>query len=109
MLDAVTDPEVDRVRRLAQAVRIGAQGAISGMANIHPDRLLRMIGTGEPDAAMDEAVDELLKYPVTPAVKALVAARTGDPAWAIPRAPLLPLSAGEAGALGARLRAIFTS
>ena len=96
-------------RRLAQAVRIGAQGAISGMANIHPDRLLRMIGTGEADPAMDKAVDELLKYPVTPAVKALVAARTDDPAWANTRAPLLPLSADEAGTLGARIRAIFAA
>ena len=94
-------------RRLAQAVRIGAQGAISGMANIHPDRLLRMIGTGETDAAMNKAVDELLNYPVTPAVKALVAARTGDPAWANTRAPLLPLSSDEAGTLGARIQAIF--
>ncbi|MFC0408350.1 dihydrodipicolinate synthase family protein [Roseomonas elaeocarpi] len=95
-------------RQLAQAVGIGAQGAISGMANIYPDRLLRMIEQARPDPALSRAVDELLRYPVTPGVKALVAERTGDPEWARTRAPLLPLSAEQAAALTGAFRELLS-
>ena len=65
-------------RDLAAGVRLGGQGAISGMANLYADRLLPMINEGREDPAMIEAVNELLKFPVTPAVKALVAHHAGD-------------------------------
>lgn len=87
-------------RVLARAVRDGGQGAISGMANIAPDRMRTIIYKGQDDAALVELVDEVLRYPVTPAVKALVAHTTGDAAWLTVRAPLLPISAADAAQLG---------
>lgn len=79
-------------RDLAAGVRIGGQGAISGIANLYPYRLLPMINEGREDPAMIEAVNELLKFPVTPAVKALVAHHSGDEGWRRARAPLQALS-----------------
>jgi 4-hydroxy-tetrahydrodipicolinate synthase len=79
-------------RDLAAGVRLGGQGAISGMANLYADRLLPMINEGRDDPAMIEAVNELLKFPVTPAVKAMVAHHRGDDGWRRARAPLQALS-----------------
>jgi 4-hydroxy-tetrahydrodipicolinate synthase len=79
-------------RDLAAGVRLGGQGAISGMANLYADRLLPMINEGRDDPAMIEAVNELLKFPVTPAVKAMVAHHSGDDSWRRARAPLQALS-----------------
>lgn len=79
-------------RDLAAGVRLGGQGAISGIANLYPYRLLPMINEGREDPAMIEAVNELLKFPVTPAVKALVAHHSGDEGWRRARAPLQALS-----------------
>ncbi|WP_457302122.1 dihydrodipicolinate synthase family protein [Phyllobacterium sp. P5_D12] len=79
-------------RSLSAGVRLGGQGAISGMANLYADRLLPMVNEGRDDPAMIEAVNELLKFPVTPAVKALVAYQAGDDGWRRARAPLLALS-----------------
>ncbi|MBZ9657172.1 dihydrodipicolinate synthase family protein [Phyllobacterium lublinensis] len=78
-------------RDLAAGVRRGGQGAISGMANLYANRLLPMINEGRDDPAMVEAVRELLKFPVVPAVKALVAHHTGDEGWRRTRAPLQAL------------------
>ena len=44
----------------------------------------------------------MLAHPVTPAVKALVAHRTGEPAFARTRAPLLPTPADGAAQLAAQ-------
>jgi 4-hydroxy-tetrahydrodipicolinate synthase len=96
-------------RRLAQAVRIGAQGAISGMANICPDRLLPLIRDGQESEAIARVVDDILKYPVTPAVKALVAHRTGDESWLRVRAPLVALSAADARRVATAYDAAFSS
>ena len=82
-------------RSLAAGVRLGAQGAISGMANIYPARLLPMIEEGRDDRALSGFVDELVKYPVVPAVKAMVARRTGDATWRAARAPLSTISAAD--------------
>lgn len=90
-------------RSLAAGVRLGAEGAISGMANICPERLVPMIRDGRDDHGLTDLVAEVLKNPVTPAVKALLAHRLGDPAWARVRAPLLPTPAAQAAQLGAAL------
>lgn len=78
-------------RNLAAGVRLGGQGAISGMANLYPDRLLKMVD-GRDDALIVEAVNFLLKYPVTPTVKAMLSHLTGDDTWRRARAPLEALS-----------------
>lgn len=83
-------------RNLAAGIRLGGQGAISGMANLVPDRLTHMISTGHDDPALTETVNLVLNYPVTPAVKAMLAHRTGDASWRRARAPLVTLN--DAGA-----------
>lgn len=87
-------------RDLAAGVRLGGQGAISGMANLFPDRLLRMINNGQDDAELVGAVQQLLNYPVTPAVKAMVARHTGDKEWRRVRAPLISLNDADFDAIG---------
>ncbi|MFS2325946.1 dihydrodipicolinate synthase family protein [Brucella sp. H1_1004] len=87
-------------RDLAAGVRLGGQGAISGMANLFPDRLLRMINEGLDDDELVGAVRQLLNYPVTPAVKAMVARHTGDKEWRRVRAPLVSLNDADFEAIG---------
>lgn len=75
-------------RQLAKAAAHGAAGAISGMANLFPDRLLQLVKTGQKDAQIDELVNELIKHPVNAGVKALISAVHDDPAWLRMRTPL---------------------
>ncbi len=75
-------------RLLAAGVRLGAQGAISGVANIYSERLSAMIATGRDDTGINALVDTILRFPVTPAVKTLVACRSGEAEWNRARAPL---------------------
>jgi len=86
-------------RHLASGVRLGAQGAILGLANLCPEILLKLIETGEEDSRIVALVIEILKFPFTPAVKALLAHRQKDPAWLYVRPPLEALSEAEAARL----------
>jgi 4-hydroxy-tetrahydrodipicolinate synthase len=86
-------------RHLAAGIRLGAQGAISGLANVCPEILLKLIETGEDDPRIIELVNEILKFPVTPAVKALIAHRRNDSVWLSVRPPLVALSEDQAGHL----------
>ena len=63
-------------RHLASGIRLGAQGAISGLANLCPQILVKVIETGEEDSRVGELANELLKFPFTPGVKALLAHRS---------------------------------
>jgi 4-hydroxy-tetrahydrodipicolinate synthase len=90
-------------RSLAAGVRQGAQGAISGLANILPTRLSSLIREGRDDPALGALVEAVLKHPVTPAVKALVAHRTGDAGWIRVRAPLVATPPEARATLGAQL------
>lgn len=96
-------------RSLAQGVRLGALGAISGIANLCPGRLRPLIDAGRDDPGLVTLVERVLAFPVTPAVKALVAHRTGDPAWLTVRAPLRALGAADARALGATYDAVIAN
>lgn len=89
-------------RHLARAVRLGAAGAISGCANFMPELLLPLVHEGRDDPRIHAIVDELLCYPVTPAVKALVAHRTGDDTWRRVAPPLAPLTDEESRLLAQR-------
>jgi 4-hydroxy-tetrahydrodipicolinate synthase len=82
-------------RRLAQAVRLGASGAISGLANVVPKRLRPLADAGVDDPGVAELVDLVLRFPVTPAVKELVALTTGEGAWRRVAPPLAPLSPAQ--------------
>lgn len=84
---------------LAGMVRKGAVGTISGLNNVVPERISAVVRTGREDPALSESVDLVVSYPVTPAVKALVAHAKGDAAWAAPRLPLEALPAADAATL----------
>jgi 4-hydroxy-tetrahydrodipicolinate synthase len=94
-------------RHLAHGVRLGAQGAISGLANVIAPRLLRLVQTGSEDPAVVQLVNDLIKYPVIPAVKALVATKTGDDNWRRMRSPLVDLPAADAKTLGGIYLSVF--
>jgi len=90
-------------RQLARAVRLGGSGAISGLANVVPELLLPLASDGRDDPRINALVDELLRHPVIPAIKELVAHRTGDAAWRSVAPPLEPLADKQAQ----RLRKAF--
>ena len=94
-------------RHLAAGVRLGAKGAISGLANLCPDVLLPLTERGKDDSRVTELVTTILKYPVTPAVKALLAHRSGNNRWLKARPPLVSLTAKEVKELGAAYDALF--
>lgn len=75
---------------LARAVRGGAAGAISGIANIAP-RLVARLAAGEDDPRINPILEHILSLPVVPAIKALQAALTDDPSWRAVRPPLIEL------------------
>ena len=95
-------------RHLAAGVRLGAKGAISGLANVCPAQLLALVEEGRNDSRIGELVNEVLKYPVTPAVKALVARRRNDEGWHNVRPPLTRISEPDARELDSAYRRIFS-
>lgn len=76
---------------LAQAVRNGASGAISGIANVAP-RLVQRLVSGTSDPVIDDALEVVLSMPVVPALRAILATQRNDQNWRHPRAPLLEIS-----------------
>jgi 4-hydroxy-tetrahydrodipicolinate synthase len=86
-------------RHLAAAVKLGSEGAICGVANLMPKRLLPLAMKGEGDASISTLVDALLKHPVTPAVKSLIADRAGDKGWLHARPPLKALTPTQSAQL----------
>jgi 4-hydroxy-tetrahydrodipicolinate synthase len=95
-------------RHLAAGIRLGAQGAISGLANVCPEIILEMIETGKDDQRIINLVDVILKFPVTPAVKALLAHRQNELAWLMVRPPLVALSEDQATGLARAYQSIFS-
>ena len=83
-------------RWLADGMRLGAQGSISGVANFCPEEMSELIATARANARIGDLVDEILARPVVPSVKALIARRLGDPSWSNVRAPLVPLDGESA-------------
>ena len=88
-------------RLLERAVGLGADGSISGIANFRPDLLNAIMNSAPADAGLVALVDAILRFPATPAVKALVAHVTGEAGWRAVRPPLSALSEAEAAGLSA--------
>ena len=86
-------------RHLAHGVRLGGQGAISGMANVIAPLLREMTQSGREDGRVLDLVGDVLKHPVVPVIKLLIAAKRGDPVWEHVRPPLVPVKAADAVAL----------
>lgn len=87
-------------RLLHRAVALGGGGAITGMANLYPERMKRIVETATEDASLSEEVGRIVTVPVIPALKAIMSHRSGDAAWERIRPPLQPLDA--------RARAVVT-
>ncbi|WP_025662411.1 dihydrodipicolinate synthase family protein [Rhizobium sp. IBUN] len=96
-------------RHLAKGVRLGGQGAISGMANFLPAEVKLMAEEGRDDARVEDFVAELLKYPVTPAVKVMVARQTCDDVWLAVRPPLISISGEGQEQLALAFDSLFRS
>jgi 4-hydroxy-tetrahydrodipicolinate synthase len=94
-------------RHLAAGTRMGGQGAISGMANFAPLEVGAMANEGRDDERVVDFVAELLKFPVTPAVKAMVARMLDDENWLAVRAPLLSISKDGQKQLGLVFDGLF--
>ncbi|MES2959334.1 MAG: dihydrodipicolinate synthase family protein [Pseudomonadota bacterium] len=90
----------------------GSRGAVSGLANFMP-RVVHRLAT-EPDAARTAAdharVDRLLTwlggYALIPALKAIMAAQTGEAGWLRVRAPLVAIDADRFKTLSQELAAL---
>ncbi len=94
-------------RVLDKGVKLGAAGAISGVANFRVD-LLNEVMAGKPASpALCPLVESIVAHPATPAVKALVGHLSGDVAWRRVRPPLRALSDAEAQRLGRRYDELF--
>jgi 4-hydroxy-tetrahydrodipicolinate synthase len=87
---------------LAAAVRDGAAGAISGISNIAPQLVAGLV-RGQDDSRIDDVLRQVLALPVVPAIKAVLAAQTGDAAWRRVRAPLIAIGSPVDLAACARL------
>jgi 4-hydroxy-tetrahydrodipicolinate synthase len=94
---------------IADAVRRGASGSISGAANFAPEAVAALVRNQVGDERIDQIVAAILAHPVTAAVKAIVAHVEGDPAWYACRPPLVALAHEEAVRLGATFDTLFAA
>ena len=95
-------------RLLARAMRLGASGAITGLANIAPD-LMRPLLDGIEEPRVNAIVEQVLPYAVTAAIKAMVGIRRNDPlAWSRMRPPLASLGEADVRRLAVAIDAIRT-
>jgi 4-hydroxy-tetrahydrodipicolinate synthase len=93
---------------IARAIAEGGAGTICGMANVAPGLVKAMIDdVADAEARMRAAIDVIANTPsFTAALKAVLAAQTGDAGWLRVRPPLRPL--GDGAALKARLDGLMS-
>lgn len=89
-------------RLLHRAAALGGAGSICGMANLAPARMRTLFERQQEDAALSADVSAIVSGPVVPAMKAALAAQTGNAAWTNLRAPLQPLDRAAGAAIAAR-------
>jgi len=99
--------------QLPQALAEGGAGTICGMANFMPELMRRLIDTADPReraalldllVATEQAMDR--SGPFHPALRALLADLTGEPAWQRCLAPMSPLPENRRHALLAEFHRI---
>jgi 4-hydroxy-tetrahydrodipicolinate synthase len=96
-------------RHLAAGVRLGAKGAISGLANVCLAEILPLVQHGKDNSRIIDLVNAVLKYPVTPAVKALIARQKNDDGWLNVRPPLTRVSSQQVNELASAWDRIFST
>lgn len=94
-------------RHLARGVRLGGQGAISGMANLLPREVQAMAEKGVDNADVERFVEQLVTYPVIPSIKAILANLTENDSWLAVRPPLVPMNRQDSDTLFAAFSALF--
>jgi 4-hydroxy-tetrahydrodipicolinate synthase len=98
-------------RYLLPTLRMGGAGTISAMANVIPGRIRRLYDgwLAENAEQMQEELnvprEALREYAPIPALKELMASRTGDPCWRNLRPPLVNLAAEQVAEMQARYAA----
>lgn len=92
-------------RLLHKAVSLGAAGSITGVANLLPERLNRILAGGGEDRALSDLVDAVVSVPVIPALKTILAQETGLSDWRRVRPPLVDLTETQAAGVLAAARA----
>ena len=91
---------------------LGSPGAISGLANFAPRLVHHLVsdprGAGAArDMAQTQALIKLLDgFSLMPALKGIMALRSGNPAWLRVRSPLVALTVGEQDALETLYRTV---
>lgn len=94
-------------RLLARAMDAGASGTICGLGNIVPELLAPVVAGAGDDARVAAVTDLVVAHPIMPAVKALVAHRSGDPGYLAVRPPLVALPEEVRAALVAAFERIM--
>ena len=90
-------------RYLGAACAAGASGAICGMGNLLPERMVRIVQDAKDDPVVQRAVEAIVSLPVIPAVKAAIGHLRRDAAWNATRPPLAALSQAQLKTLAAAL------
>lgn len=96
---------------LIDNLRLGGRGTICATANVIADQIRALYDNwqasdaGQRQAALMWMRDALTGLPVIPALKALVAQRTGDEGWLRTRPPLVALNAADQKILYERVQA----
>ncbi|MEI2415810.1 dihydrodipicolinate synthase family protein [Orrella sp. JC864] len=90
---------------LLRTLRAGGVGCITATGNVNPGPIVQLYRTWQQDdadaqqAALVTTRNVFQQFPMIPAMKAALAWKSGDPAWANVRAPLVELSAEQRQAL----------
>jgi 4-hydroxy-tetrahydrodipicolinate synthase len=106
------DVFVGSERFLLANLRLGGVGCITATGNVNPSAIGRLFrewrsaGAEHLQAELDVVRGAFEKVPVIPALKEVVAAHAGDPAWRTVRPPLHELAPPQRDALLAELRSV---
>lgn len=93
--------------QLHRGMQAGACGTISGTANVLPEMICAVVREGYNPDALPDLLEQLFRFPIIPAIKALIGQRSGDPAWRRVAPPLSAVSAADSTMLGTHLDALF--
>lgn len=92
-------------RHLAAAVRLGASGAIGGLANLFPVQV-RELTRGNDNEFIFRLVELVISEQVIVAIKTLLAAQFSEPVWNNVRLPLTGLTGARRENLVARFKTL---
>jgi 4-hydroxy-tetrahydrodipicolinate synthase len=98
--------------RLLESLRRGAVGCISATCNVNAAAIADLCRNWQASdaeqrqAQLNRVREIVARYPLVPALKALVARELGDPGWERLRPPLLPLTGEQKASLFTELDAV---